>query len=102
MSSPDVRSALLEVVPFGRLSVLAHRLAGWRGIPINVIPLSPQIARVYDGRTDGRIRVWFAPRAPVHTVAHELAHVVSGDRSHGPEWERSFVDLCRDLLTAMR
>lgn len=93
----DDRAVLLEVVPYGRLVTLTHRLATRVGVTTpQCLPLTAALSDVYDGRTDGR-RIWYAQTAPVHTVAHELAHVLARDRGHGRVWWEAFAALATVL-----
>lgn len=91
------RAALLEVVPYRELVSLTRRVADHVGMTCpQCLPLSASAGAVYDGRTDGR-RIWYAPTAPVHTVAHELAHVVTRDGRHGRVWWEAFAALATVL-----
>lgn len=68
---------------------------------IRCLPLTPGQATYLDGRTDGRTLIQYARRAPLHVVAHEVAHCLVGvDAGHTEPWFAAFVDCCRRLCNA--
>lgn len=73
--------------PYKVLAAETMRCARLLGLPVRCLPMPAHLVGVLDGRTNGRT-VWLTHGAPLHTVAHELAHVMTGTTSdpHGPEW----------------
>lgn len=55
----------------------------WGRPPLRIDRLNPG---PYWGRTDRRTWVAYADPAPLSVVAHELAHVSSGEHGHGDRW----------------
>lgn len=85
------------MVDYSTLRALALQLAPTAG---RVVMIGPEYRRFAFGSTTGR-RVGFAERAPLCTVAHELAHVaVWPYREHGDRWRSAVVRLEAPLLAA--
>ena len=99
---PGLRPALTlgRLVAYHELDRLTRALtagADWPGPPVRVLPLRD---RRYWARAWPRT-VRYGPRAPVWVVAHELAHVASGDFGHGDAWRAWMVTLCGRLATVV-
>lgn len=91
-----VRSDLTCVVPYSVLRSVTFGVTHvWGCGPVRVWPLPPHLEGVLDGRALASARVvWYAKSAPLHTVAHELAHIVTPDEpGHGERWMTCFCGL---------
>lgn len=68
--------------------------AVWGHGPVRVEPLPEGRQGCYWGDADlSRRVVRYARRAPLDTVAHELAHLVAAGPVHGPEWRAQYAYL---------
>ena len=84
----------MTLVPYAELVEMTRALTAdrrWPGPEVTVLPLRD---RRYWGRAF-RHTVRYAPRAPWWIVAHELAHVASGDYEHTARWRAWMTELSR-------
>lgn len=91
---------LTDVVPFASLDAATKQITDvWGFGPVRVWPLPRHLESTHYGRCDpGRRVVWYAREAPLGTVAHELAHVLTRGDEHGEHWRAAAGSLARLLV----
>jgi hypothetical protein len=81
-------------VTYDELATLTHAVTAdphWPGPAVTVLPLRDR--RWWARAWTHTVR--YGPRAPAWVVAHELAHVASGDFGHGERWRACEVELAQ-------
>lgn len=94
-----MRDPLETHAPFDRLRVLCERLAHEAGHPVTVRPLPAELALDRHGAARNDVVMFHRDGAPVITVAHELAHVLTRTErtDHGDQWRLTFGALAERL-----
>lgn len=92
MTTSTRAERLLEVHPYSALAPLTVDVAAAAGFGfVRVFPMPAAWADTRDGRCNPSARVvWLADRAPLHIVAHEVAHLLAPADGHGPVWREWF------------
>jgi hypothetical protein len=81
-------------VRYEQLVAVTLGLAAHEGLIVRCLPLGRHQEGIAYGWSDGRHVIRYASRAPLSTVAHELAHCVVGtDAGHGPRWLAQYARL---------
>lgn len=87
-----------DLVPYDALVIVTHRLAGRLGLTVHVRPLGPILSVANYGWTDCRYHIRYAKRAPLSTVPHELAHIMSGSADHGEAWRAALLSAVEAMI----